>query len=168
MIAADLEEVLVIEGESFSHPWSRRNFLEELDRGTLGRCLVSEIGEGSGDGSRVSVEMRICGYIMAWFVADEVHITNLAVASRHRKRGVARSLIQRLIDDAVGEGAGWCVLEVRESNLAARSLYEGMGFHHLGVRRRYYRNGEDALVMGKELRARTESDEQDEDGTADP
>ena len=151
MIEDDLDVVLVIEEASFSHPWSRNLFREELARVSSGRCLVAEMGPGPAAGEPSLQEATICGYITAWLVADEVHITNLAVAPPFRGRGVARAMLRYLMDRGVKEGVSWWVLEVRESNRAARSLYEGLGFRIIGHRRRYYQDGEDAVVMGKEV-----------------
>lgn len=139
MTPADLDRVVCIERLSFTHPWTMAQFLEELNRQPLARCLVSTRGKGA------------CGYVMAWLVVDELHITNLAVDPSVRGRGVARGLITTLIRNTRSEGAVWSALEVRESNLAARALYKGLGFTVLGSRKGYYPDGEDALVMGMEM-----------------
>ena len=137
----DLVDILRIERKSFSHPWTREQILEEVSRADIARCLVADQGDPP----------VLCGYIMAWLVADELHITNMAVDPDSRGQGIAGNMLLHLLRDAPGEGARWCVLEVRRSNSAARSLYEKHGFRTIGRRKRYYQDGEDALVMGVKL-----------------
>ena len=139
MFPSDLDRVVQIEGLSFTHPWTRDQFLEELNRQPFARCLVA------------ARNRKVCGYIMAWLIVDELHITNLAVDPSVRGRGVARGLVTILIQDSLTEGVVWSVLEVRRSNLAARALYKGLGFKVVGCRKGYYPDGEDALVMGLEM-----------------
>ncbi len=139
----DLAYVLEIERDSFSHPWNESSFREELRRGEISRCVVIE--EGSEEPG------LIAGFILAWMVADELHITNLAVTPEMRRKGIAVFLLTHLLDMAAEEAATWCTLEVRVSNAAARSLYKRFGFREVGVREGYYIDGEDAVVLGLAL-----------------
>jgi len=141
MRPADVEQVARLEREVFTDPWSGAVFAREA-RG----------GEGSWCRVAVSSEGRVEGYLIAWFVADEVHLANVAVHPERRRRGLA----QRFLDELEGEGrkrhARVVLLEVRRSNTEAQALYEKNGFYAISVRRRYYRdNHEDALVMVKPL-----------------
>jgi [ribosomal protein S18]-alanine N-acetyltransferase len=136
MLPADLPDVLVIERASFSMPWSRGAFLYELEQNQVARCWV-----GREDG-------RIVGYICLWEVADELHVTNVAVRPEARRRGIARALLERVFAHARTCGSRLVVLEVRPSNTEAIPLYESFGFRVVGRRRGYYYDtGEDALVM---------------------
>src|SRR5215470_10340104 len=131
MRPADLGDVLVIERASFSMPWSRGAFLYEIEQNQVARCWVGR------------EEGRIVGYICLWEVADELHITNVAVHPDARRRGVARALLE-----SVFARSRLVVLEVRPSNNEALALYESFGFRVVGRRRGYYYDtGEDALVM---------------------
>lgn len=136
MHASDLDEVLPIERASFTMPWSRGAFLYEMEQNQVARCFVlREAG-------------RLVGYICLWEVADELHVTNIAVRPDARRRGFGRTLLGRTLEDARGRGLRLVVLEVRPSNIEARSLYESFGFRVVGRRRGYYYDtGEDALVM---------------------
>jgi ribosomal-protein-alanine N-acetyltransferase len=88
-----------------------------------------------------------------WRIADEGHITNLAVRPGFRRRGFARQLLQDLIDYARKNHIGSLTLEVRVSNLPAIRLYESFGFRVEGRRKNYYAdNNEDALIMWLRLR----------------
>jgi [ribosomal protein S18]-alanine N-acetyltransferase len=143
MVPPDLREVLAIEGGSFRSPWTEEMFLGELARGEVTRALVLEEREGGGWALR--------GFVLAWLVEDELHINNVAVSPLHRNRGLARALLTRLLADSGEEGAGSATLEVRAGNLAAIALYTGFGFGLEGRRKAYYDDGEDALILSKEL-----------------
>ena len=155
----DLDDVLFIESASFSCPWSREMFEAELDRGDISRCFIAGIpgrlknGEKipSGSGSDPDETVEITGYLLSWLVADELYITNLAVSPPRRRSGIADILIEHALQDARVHGACWCQLEVRVTNLPARTLYEKHGFREIGVRKGYYQDGEDALVLGVDL-----------------
>ena len=136
----DLDEVLAIERASFSMPWSRGAFLYEMQQNRVARCWVMR-----EDG-------RVIGYLCLWEIADELHITNIAVHPTRRRQGVGRVLLQGVLEDAREQRLRLVVLEVRPSNTEARTLYEGFGFRVIGRRRGYYYDtGEDALVMEADL-----------------
>lgn len=88
------------------------------------------------------------GFLLAWHVADEVHLINVATHPDHRRRGIARLLLGKLLEFTRRSRARLVVLEVRRSNRAAIQLYRRHGFSAMGIRRAYYAdNGEDAVEM---------------------
>jgi len=90
----------------------------------------------------------VVAYCACWMLFDELHINSLAVEEHWRRRGLARRLLADVFREATGAGATSATLEVRQSNHAARALYEGLGFAVEGVRRDYYQNPrEDALIL---------------------
>jgi ribosomal-protein-alanine N-acetyltransferase len=140
--AEDAVKVAELERSMFSDPWSEDTFRQEARGGPAGWSRVA-VEAGTGE---------IVAYLVAWFVADEVHLANVAVVPRVRRRGLA----QRLLDELESEGrrreARMVILEVRRSNQAAQELYRRNGYYSVSIRRRYYRdNREDALVMIKPL-----------------
>jgi len=135
MAEADLEQILSIELRSFPHPWLRQHFIDEL---SSPYAFPLSAFDHAG---------RLVGYICPMLLLDEGHIMNVAVEPELRGCGVGRMLVQKVLDDCRQEGASFVSLEVRESNLSAISLYRKMGFDVVGKRRRYYENGEDALMM---------------------
>lgn len=142
MQLGDLDEVLAIEQASFSMPWSRSAFVYEMQQNRVARCLVAR------------EESRVLGYLCLWEVADEIHVTNLAVHPAERRRGIAGRLLTDVLEDARQRAVRLAVLEVRPSNKEARALYEVFGFRVVGRRRGYYYDtGEDALVMELPLAA---------------
>jgi ribosomal-protein-alanine N-acetyltransferase len=148
MRPTDLEAVLGIERASFQTPWSRQAFLHELERNRVAGLWVAR-GQrpGESDGAPVVV-----GYLCLWAVADEVHVTNLAVHPEWRREGIGRFLLGTLLAHHRAQGARRAFLEVRPGNAEARRLYEGLGFHEVGRRRGYYVDtGEDALLLEARL-----------------
>ena len=81
------------------------------------------------------------------FVADEAHVTNIAVHPDHRRGGIATRLLGELADVAIGRGCAAWTLEVRASSHGAQALYRAFGFAPAGIRARYYESTEDAIVM---------------------
>ena len=81
-----------------------------------------------------------------WLVADELHITAVAVDPGRRRRGLGRSLLDALLQRALMEGARHATLEVASDNTAAAGLYDSHGFQTAGRRSNYYRDGCDALI----------------------
>jgi [ribosomal protein S18]-alanine N-acetyltransferase len=136
MTEDDIDEVLVLERRSFTLPWSREAFYNELNHNQYALYIVLE-DEG-----------KIVGYCGAWLVIDEAHITNIAILPEYRGRRLGEALLRKMMDIAIERGAKVMTLEVRVSNIIAQSLYEKLGFQKGGIRKRYYTdNGEDALVM---------------------
>ena len=91
---------------------------------------------------------QIVGYVVALEAADEGEILNLAVAEAGRRRGLGRALVEAIVVALTDRGVRQIYLEVRESNVPARTLYQGRGFTVAGMRRAYYRYPtEDALVL---------------------
>jgi ribosomal-protein-alanine N-acetyltransferase len=148
MRAADLDAVLHIEQASFPSPWSRQAFLHELERNRVAGLWVAR-ARRSGDEDGVAA---VVGYLCLWAVADEVHVTNLAVDPTWRGEGIGRLLLGTLLVHHRAAGARRAFLEVRPGNVGARRLYTGLGFREVGRRRGYYVDtGEDALLLEARL-----------------
>lgn len=96
-----------------------------------------------------------------WTILDEAHITNIAVRTAYRGHHLGEKLLRRMMDWAIELGMVRMTLEVRVSNVVARSLYQKMGFTPAGVRKGYYSdNHEDAIIMWCELpRSQSETGE---------
>ncbi len=124
----DLERVLEIERGSFDDPWTGQAFEAFLGQPAV-RFAVAD--EGAVD-----------GYIIYSLVCGEAEIYNIAVAPESRRRGLGRELL-----GAALENAGTAFLDVRAGNLPAIALYRGFGFKEIGLRKKYYGNGDDAVLM---------------------
>ncbi len=134
----DLDAIAALEEECFSDPWSRRmladSFLLEGFRGVL----LEEDGQ-------------IVAYGGVQTACDEAEIELIAVSEMYRRCGRGTAVMEDLLTIARERGAKRVFLEVRVSNASAQMLYLKCGFHGLYCRTRYYPDGEDAIVMTREL-----------------
>ncbi|HUG47892.1 MAG TPA: ribosomal protein S18-alanine N-acetyltransferase [Candidatus Limnocylindria bacterium] len=136
MTAADIPAVQRIERASFPVPWPEYAFRQELETNRLAHYLM------------VRVDSRAVAYGGIWMMVDEAHITTFAVLPDWRRRGIGGRLLLALLRLAREHGARVATLEVRVSNVPARTLYQRFGFRPVGIRPRYYSdNHEDALIM---------------------
>ena len=141
---ADLETVLDIESASFSRPWTRRHFLDEIDS-PFGLPLVA-----------LTSESRVAGYLCLKLVLDEAEILDVAVCPSQRGRGVGQSLVEHALRLCQGSNVAQLALEVRVDNQAAIALYRRLGFRETGLRKGYYEDGTDALLMDYNFEAKVE------------
>ncbi len=141
MQVADLEQVLQIEHQSFSMPWSNHLFRSELKSATS-HLLAARL---------VADPDTIAGYIGYRVVVDEMHIVIVAVEPRWRRRGVAKQMLNQAIEHAIGNACTKATLEVRVSNVEAQQLYYQQRFTPMGTRPKYYmRPTEDALILWRD------------------
>ena len=137
----DLPEVLAIEVASFSLPWTEEMFASDLASDGPAGTLVARPSAAGGPSP-------VVGYVCTWLFSGELHINNLAVHPRWRRRGVARELLRAVLEQARHRNASAAFLEVRASNVAAQTLYRQFRFEAVGIRRRYYTHPvEDAVIM---------------------
>lgn len=135
MTAEDIDAVVAVEQQSFSAPWTRQAFCEELEN-RLAYYLLAVMDD------------MVIGYTGMWLIVDEAHITNVAVLPSYRKLGIGKGMMQKALDIAKTKGAGSMTLEVRPSNTPALALYEKLGFEQAGLRKNYYEDTqEDAIIM---------------------
>jgi ribosomal-protein-alanine N-acetyltransferase len=118
---ADVPALTRIEQRCFTDPWSEAGIRESIQSETT-IALLAENTEGE------------LGYLMARLSGEEGEILNLAVLPGHRRQGVGRRLLEQGLALLIGRGVREAYLEVRESNLAARDLYQGFGFRPVGMR----------------------------------
>lgn len=131
----DIDEVLDISSLSFSIPWSKSSYIQELTN-PVAKYFVAKI------------DNKVVGFVGTWMILDESHITNIAVHPNYRKQGIASMLLKELLNHCKIQGCIAYTLEVRSGNKAARSLYEKHNFKQDGIRKGYYEdNKEDAILM---------------------
>lgn len=153
----DLPEIGRIERRCFTDPWSATSFRELLGNPRVFfRCARAAAGEPP------------LGYVVAWFVADEGEIANLAVSPEGRGQGIGAALLDSALAEAERRGVLAVYLEVRDSNQIARRLYASRGFSEIGRRRGYYRRPvEDAVILRRAQESSlVEADRQVRDGTS--
>lgn len=130
-----LDDLIAVENDAFSTPWSREGFEKEIEN-ELAYYWVA------------LVDNKVIGYMGMWYIIDEGHITNIAVHSDYRGQGIGKKILEHGITKAVEKGIDAITLEVRPSNKAAISLYEQFGFEVVGRRRDYYEKPiEDGFVF---------------------
>jgi ribosomal-protein-alanine N-acetyltransferase len=140
MMLSDLDQVCIIEADAYGEVhWTRDNFVSELDN-TVGDYNVLYKDEN-----------EILGYLGSWMIIDEMHITTIATAKNHTRKGVAEALLIAQIFKALEQNIKALTLEVRVSNIKAQGLYEKYLFKRQGIRKRYYEDTlESALIMWTE------------------
>jgi ribosomal-protein-alanine N-acetyltransferase len=139
---ADIAAITAIERRAFSDPWSERSFRDVLAHPRMYFGCIRD--ETPAD----YTEPRVLGYVVAWFTAGQGEIANLAVDETARGRGLGAALLEAALEEARRQGTEEVFLEVRNSNLRARQLYESRGFSEVGRRSRYYRRPvEDAIIL---------------------
>jgi ribosomal-protein-alanine N-acetyltransferase len=130
-----LEQILEIEILSFSSPWSRYAFLEEIENPISHLWGVTE-------------NKVLSGNLCFWMFDREIQLVNLAVHPEKRNKGFGHYLLTKMIEECISKGVPNIWLEVRRSNLTAKRLYEKQGFEAAGCRPRYYKDSsEDAIIM---------------------
>lgn len=137
----DIEIVHQIDVESFSLPWPKNSFAHELNNKDISRLWVVEA-------QHEKENPQVVGMLGGWLIVDEFHIGTIAVKKEFRRQHIGEAFLIHAIGQVFQEGVKSIFLEVRESNLAAQSMYEKMGFQVEGRRARYYSdNHEDAIIM---------------------
>lgn len=137
----DLDAIMALEHATFpDDAWPEATMRAEL-RQAAGRYLVALAPDGA-----------LAGYAGLRVAGDQGDIQTIAVAPAHRRRGIARAMLLRLLEEARRRRASDVFLEVRADNPGAQALYESLGFEALAVRRGYYPRGVDAIVYRKGLR----------------
>jgi ribosomal-protein-alanine N-acetyltransferase len=175
MDKGDLEQVNEIDREAFPSQWPPPNYRQELQnrmahylvaiddtRSTIEKAKKSsrlaawlapwrKANRNRDETPTPKVRQYIVGFAGIWLMANEAHITNIAVAQEYRRRGIGELLLIAMIDMARELKAATMTLEVRVSNIPAQSLYSKCGFMETGLRRGYYLdNKEDAVIMSTE------------------
>ncbi len=136
MTMADVDEVISIEQQVYSHPWTRGMFVNTLTHGNV--CKV------------YAAEKQIVGYAVLLATLDEVQLLNISIARKFHRQGLGEKLLAEILAFTRENYFTRMILEVRRSNLAAYAMYHKAGFSDIGVRRGYYpaeNNREDAIVM---------------------
>ena len=140
MKLSDLDTIEEIEQEIFSSPWSKDNFIYEINQNQFSNNIVLENDE------------EILGYIGFWLLGDQTQITTLGIRKEYQGKGYAKILMDACINATRQRGYTSITLEVRVSNNRAIHLYEGFDFQIVATRKNYYQDThEDAYLMFKEM-----------------
>ena len=124
-VASDSEQIALLEKECFSSPWSVRQIVDEISKENVIFLVAKK-------------ENTVLGYISGQMILDEFYISNIAVHSTCRGSHIGSNILSALIDILKRRDCLLATLEVRQSNLSARKLYEKFGFENLGLRKDFY------------------------------
>ncbi len=139
MTKDDLKQVMVIEEQAYSHPWTIGIFRDCL-KGH--RCWVAQEQDD------------IVAYAVLMMAPGESHVLNICVKPDQQRKGIGRALLRVLMEKSEQASVDMILLEVRRSNQPAIDLYQDEGFHELGVRKGYYpadSGREDAIILARYL-----------------
>lgn len=134
----DVPEVMEIESVSFGrHHWSEESFYNEMNN-QVGRYYAL-----------IHTDLnKLIGYLGFWLIADESHVTTVAVKPEYRGNALGELLLTQCLERCAQQSIHWVTLEVRVTNYNAQNLYYKYGFASVGIRPKYYQdNQEDALIM---------------------
>lgn len=157
----DISAVMRIERASFPTPWSEAGYRRELTQNKIARYFVLrsvDVTTPSGLSKFVSrwwgreahIHAEVIGYAGYWLHTAEAHITTIAIDPAFRGRKLGEWLLLHVLADAITHDIESITLEVRDTNMTARSLYAKYGFQTIQRRRHYYADGEDALRMTRQ------------------
>lgn len=132
----DVAQIAELEKLCFSHPWKAEDFSAVCRYPVLYGLALEEDGE-------------IVGYCCTQVLFEDAELQNIAIAPKMRGKGLATLLLSAAEENAKTLGAEKCFLEVRVGNTPAVKLYEKFGYERIGVRKGYYEDGEDAILMRK-------------------
>ena len=139
MTLSDLDKIADILNSDFDDFWNYSVFKSELENENS-KYIVARI------------DNEIIGFAGIWIAIDEAHITNIVTKKSYRKQGIGKVLLENLITLSNSLNLNSITLEVRESNIPAIKLYEKFDFKNLGIRKNYYENTENAIIMTKMLK----------------
>ena len=145
MTLSDLEQIkdsLITDYDDF---WNYSTFKNELQNPNS-KYIVAKLSN------------TIVGFAGIWKSVDDVHITNLVTCKNFRRQNIGSIMLSKLIEMAEYEkNITSITLEVNSNNIAAIKLYEKFGFKKLGLRKKYYNNTEDAIIMTRQLNTKCEN-----------
>ena len=137
-LLTDLGHIFHMEKRIFNDSWSKEVIRQELIREKNSLNLIAEM-----DG-------KIIGYFFAHLVEDEAHILNIAVDISHQHKGLGKQFLNNIMDKYLQYGDVF--LEVKRTNFPAINLYLNFGFEEIDIRKKYYSDGEDAVIMVKRVK----------------
>ena len=134
-----LDDIVSIEKSAFNKPWTKNQFMNDIQSGLDSENWVYVIDE------------LVAGYIFGWIIQGEFHLNNIAVHPEYLQRSIGKNLIQHIIARMILRNVKVILLEVSAGNIPARQCYQSLGFNQMGMRKDYYSKGDDAILYNLEL-----------------
>tara|TARA_Y100000814_G_C12128105_1_gene333035 strand:+ start:38 stop:472 length:435 start_codon:yes stop_codon:yes gene_type:complete len=130
-----ISEIYKIESETFEYPWLKKQFSRYSMDFDNSMSYIYKLKD------------KVVGYLMAELILDEIHIHNIVVKKEFRSNSIAKDMISHIILRAQKGSKNKICLEVNSSNMPALNLYSCLGFKKVGIRKKYYQDGMDAILM---------------------
>ena len=151
----DIKTIAALEPRIFSEPWTEEMVRADVEARISRYILAESAKDENGATAEATANSTsqdaggktVVGYLGYWLVFDECSINNVGVVPELQGQGIGNLLMEQMISETEGFGARVWILEVRAGNEPAIRLYEKYGFKRIGLRKKYYENGEDAIVM---------------------
>jgi ribosomal-protein-alanine N-acetyltransferase len=143
---ADIGQIHALELSCSQNPWSLAGMERELSSPNSVFWVLADAAKN-----------RLAAFACSTAIHDELQILEVAVHPEYRARGLGYMLITRVLKEAAAKNIARVILEVRVSNIPAIKLYEKCGFSKDGVRKRYYQDGEDAVLMSMCIKSNNEN-----------
>ena len=137
MVQEDADGVARVEAACMTVPWSRQSFWEEASHTDAYYLIARDVDRDN----------LIVAYAGCWVLANEGHITNVAVDPDYQGQGLGRRMMNELTSRVKALGVDSMTLEVRPSNTVAINLYTSLGFRSVGQRPKYYTNPVEAAEI---------------------
>ena len=138
MILDDLNKISSILQSDFDDFWNENILKSELENENSYYIVAKENDD-------------IVGFGGLWKSIDDIHITNIVTKKSVRNKGIGKAILNELINQAKVFGYNIITLEVNETNSTAISLYKKFGFEKVGIRKKYYNNTDNAIIMNLEI-----------------
>lgn len=145
MSLEDIDGVYLIEQIAYKNPWTKNNFLDELKNPYSRMYVLKE-------------QNYVLGYVGAWVVLDEADITKVTIIPNLQNKGLGKYIFTYMLKKLQEENVRQINLEVRKSNESAIHLYKLFGFEQIAIRKKYYADGEDAIIMVRTMDGGTKSE----------
>ena len=140
VLAEDAQKLAQLAAQSnFSARWSADAFAAEIAQST---SLILKAQNDAGD---------ITGFISYRFTPPDAELTNFAVDGANQRQGIGAALLQKSLEVLKQKGVLALTLEVNINNFAAAALYKKFGFTQTAIRKKFYNNVDDAVILRKEL-----------------
>lgn len=133
----DIDKICLIENQNFKFPWNKKSFEEEIKLSDTNKSKFLVL----------KIQNEIIGYICCRTMVDEANIINFSIKKEFQNLGYGKKLLKYLLDIVEKENIKNVYLEVRESNIVAQKLYQKLGFKNFVIRKNFYPDNENAIIM---------------------
>ena len=140
----DVDIIFIIEKNSYSNPWTFNDLKKEVQNSFSKNYLIKRSN-------------KIIGYVFTHLVIDQMQINNFCISKKYRRGGYAKYLLNNILTYIKSVNIKYVYLDVRENNVAAFNLYSSSGFKIDCIRKNYYSDGENAILMSNDLSSYTDT-----------